>query len=798
MIVEDNKSKKKKEKERKVRRSFVAVSIYIYLQIDRGGIMSLPRQLHAVGTEEFSNVVFFDKLSRDSPLVAQSVPTAATTTAAVVLPATRSQSRNPSKALQGLTADLKALLRVERLRLASEEAARAEVLSRTVHLRFLPTSMRQGDLAALCAECGTYTRVRICGNSVSAQNWIYGFVEFADRAGAERMLLRSGTELSNGPGRPPLRLKCNSAKQVIVDRIFHDANPVTNTPCIFGLGSFANRTLKEAVESYYNLKRKDCGAMTQYPNVPGGSRQYYINHNNNSSNNISVDNYNSSTSNNSSNSNERLQQLTLQHYVKRESDNFSLPRSPEPVCYSLRQGGETMAITPHFKPSWTNKNDTLTGEMVAGSPSSCSPHGAQRVCSNYHCGVSKGDGVVRGKNNFLLNHCSSPVVGHENFFPLTPSVFSSKTCVVVRGKRLILEAIRYAKVFFATGENFYASVGSLQAVIKVFDEENEKTMVQSKATRTIKTIGNNGDVDRLAVGLLELTTCRDKLEKEKEDKEEDIEETVATQRITQMRILSYLLLSLLYTVKGNNEESLQAINRVVALCRAIPTRKLETSMFSVFPVMNNGTNTTAKQENVFNPSLVSMENDGFNLLGCNSSKDTICNKSDSFLDPFNQSMNFFSNIDMERENEQEAAIVSAAMGVVLSDEQDTFLTESQLSKEKTMYLLNVQLQSYVLNVLLTIAFLMEQRNFVVTYCVYSFACARAKEVFGFSATADLEQKSTNCGVNILRNKLLLNVDSVDFTRVFFESLDPDALMTDELFWSYLPPLHMVRWFSSAA
>lgn len=167
--------------------------------------------------------------------------------------------------------DFKALSKEERQRLVEQEAADSDLLARTVHLRFLPTSMRQCELAALCAECGEYLRVRICGNSTNNQNWIYGFVEFATKEGAARLMARSGMELANGPNRPPLRLKCNSAKQPIVDRVFHDADQATHTPCIFGLGNFANRSLKDALDSYFNLKAKEA-QQQQMQQVDGHAR----------------------------------------------------------------------------------------------------------------------------------------------------------------------------------------------------------------------------------------------------------------------------------------------------------------------------------------------------------------------------------------------------------------------------------------------------------------------------------------------------------------------------------------------
>eukprot|EP00796_Vickermania_ingenoplastis_P003620 gene3620-2557_t len=167
--------------------------------------------------------------------------------------------------------DFKALTKAERQRVVQREAADSDLLARTVHLRFLPTGMKQGELARLCSECGPYLRVRICGNSNNNQNWIYGFVEFETREGAFNLMQLNGRELPNGEGRPVLRLKCHTANQPIVDRVFHDADPASRSPCIFGQGSFENRTLKDALDSYFNLKAKEM--LQQQGAGVGGPRQ---------------------------------------------------------------------------------------------------------------------------------------------------------------------------------------------------------------------------------------------------------------------------------------------------------------------------------------------------------------------------------------------------------------------------------------------------------------------------------------------------------------------------------------------
>lgn len=163
----------------------------------------------------------------------------------------------PSTRDRRLHLDFKALTKSERQRVVQREAADSDLLERTVHLRFLPTSMKQGELAAMCRECGPYLRIRICGNSTDNQNWIYGFVEFETREGALNLMRMNGREMPNGEGRSVLRLKCHTANQPIVDRVFHDADPASNSPCIFGQGNFEHRTLKDALDSYFNLKAKE-------------------------------------------------------------------------------------------------------------------------------------------------------------------------------------------------------------------------------------------------------------------------------------------------------------------------------------------------------------------------------------------------------------------------------------------------------------------------------------------------------------------------------------------------------------
>jgi hypothetical protein len=128
-----------------------------------------------------------------------------------------------------------------------KQQSRAEVVARTVHLRCLPPYMKQKELADVFDACGEYLRVRICGNAATHQKWVYGFVEFATTEAAAQMLTHSGMELPNGPGKPPLRLKCSPSKQPILDCMAYDADVIGGTPCGFGRGYLAECVLNDVL-----------------------------------------------------------------------------------------------------------------------------------------------------------------------------------------------------------------------------------------------------------------------------------------------------------------------------------------------------------------------------------------------------------------------------------------------------------------------------------------------------------------------------------------------------------------------
>ncbi|GET91102.1 hypothetical protein, conserved [Leishmania tarentolae] len=125
--------------------------------------------------------------------------------------------------------------------------SRTEALARTVHLRCLPPFLKQKALADVFEDCGEYLRVRICGNATTHQKWVYGFVEFATKDAAMKMMTYCGMELPNGPDKPPLRFKCSPSKQPILDCMAYDADVVKGTPCGFGRGYLAERTLNDVL-----------------------------------------------------------------------------------------------------------------------------------------------------------------------------------------------------------------------------------------------------------------------------------------------------------------------------------------------------------------------------------------------------------------------------------------------------------------------------------------------------------------------------------------------------------------------
>ncbi|RNF21602.1 putative RNA-binding protein [Trypanosoma conorhini] len=662
--------------------------------------------------------------------------------------------------VQRLHREFKSLSKEERQRLVEEEAADTDLLARTVHLRFLPTGMLQGELAALCAECGEYLRVRICGNSTNAQNWIYGFVEFADRRGAERMLRRSGMELPNGPGKPPLRLKCNAAKQAIVDRVFHDANPPTKTSCIFGSGNFACRTLKEAVDSYYNLKRKEGGVAPTQANAQNSSRSSNTN------------NTTASLNNELSHSNGTWHPPAPRHHAKPQENSASSLCPPTQTGYhshSVSNSDEEPAgITPHVHAAATNVNGTVAGDSALAPPLYSQlfqpmSMDQQLGSSSNHDGRS--DGATSHEERLNPPFVSQfPVVssGFQTSFSSLPPPQDSK---VERGVALARAAMHGARVFAATGEQFYDAVGALRALLNVLDGHGCHPGRRIGLAGVSHTLEEHGVV--LGGG-----------------------EAEATQRVVQLRLLAHLLLSLLFLQKGNNEESLSSIHSAVLCCNSIPVKRLGRTFSqtaSVVPAAPDKPHTVceaaamkAKDEET-EEDVLPVGFDGSAV------EETSCT-----FNPISQAFDFFGHIDVSGEEEQEPTALGVAMDVPRLDEYEVPL-ETLQAPDAENHTHDVHLQSYVLNLLLTIGLSTEVAHPVVTRCVYVLAANRSKEVFGATLPA-LEQTLLEGGVHRLRPVLFPQLEDQNFLETFLQSLGAGEAAPEEVFWSTLPPLHMVRCF----
>ncbi|ESL11078.1 RNA-binding protein [Trypanosoma rangeli SC58] len=680
--------------------------------------------------------------------------------AATRYPFTYHGPNTSENSMQRLHREFKLLSKEERQRLVEEEAADTDLLARTVHLRFLPTGMLQGELASLCAECGEYLRVRICGNATTAQNWIYGFVEFADRQGAEKMLQRSGMELSNGPGKPPLRLKCNAAKQAIVDRVFHDANPPTKAACIFGSGNFAFRTLKEAVDSYYNLKRKEGGMMVMQANPQNSSRSSNTN------------NTNASLNTEMSTANGTWHSPAPRHYAKPQESPASSLYHPTQTGYhshSVSNSDEESAgITPLLRVSAANGNITIAGDSVLTPPLCTQPIPSMAIaqhmgtCSNYD---GRSDGATSHEEKTTSPFGSQFTVLLPGFQTPFSSLPPPQDLKVERGEALVRVAMRSARVFAATGEQFYDAVGALRALLNVLDTRSCHTRCQINSKVVSHTLEEHGV-------------------------EEGEGEEVTVQRVVQLRLLAHLLLSLLFFQKGNIEESLSSIHNLVFCCNSVPVKQLGQTFPSTASVVSAS---PAKSPAECEPAVMEVKAEdakedvppiGFDGLNV---EETSCT-----FNPISQVFNFFGHIDVGGGEEQESTALDAVMDVLRLDECEAPLETPQTphgqNDERDAYL-----QSYVLNALLTIGLFMEVAHPVVTRCVYALAVNRSKEVFG-ATLPELELTLLEGGVHRLRPILFPQLEDRNFVKFFLQSFDTCEGTPGAGFWSTLPPTHMVRCF----
>ncbi|KAH9600893.1 hypothetical protein LSM04_001769 [Trypanosoma melophagium] len=758
----------------------------------------------------------------------------------------------------------KALPKSTRQRLIATDAA---LLARTVHLRFLPTSMRQGDLAALCGECGRYTRVRLCGSSAvlnnnnnsggGGQHWVYGFVEFAERRGAVEMLRRSGTELPNGAGRPPLRLKCTAAKQAIVDRVFHDADEAAGIACIFGTGNFAHRTLKEAVDSYHNLKRKEGNGN----NGIGGARsnssgsQQPVN-NSSHSNNTNGSRYHhipaprhrmekmsemgsihelhptqekqgggkeegyeihEHNNNNNHNLHHTYTYTHSYHYQERASLSPSVPLQLPLVQQHLQQqqqqqqqqhymgyhsisgsnsDNESAGITPLMHVSGPNTNPALNIE----SARNITPIFFNQSTAQTHV-VGNSNRETYSDDIFSLHdeHTSPPLklsytalsVG-VNGFSLSPSSSSSTAAastasqmyLLDRARALVLTVMRCAQRYIATGEQLYDAIGALRTLLALVDQQ----------------------VDKMG-GVLDASMVT------------HIEEVEQKQQFIQLRLVTHLLTCMLYAYKGNIEEALSAIHSVVTCCNMIPCTRLHlptlsSSLLPSSPLLTSPHILKRKEQGIHQDKVndIGMRDATISVVGNNTLESNFTQDSAAMegsrcdedvsctFNPLLQTFDFLSVVNMNDEDEQEAAVLNAAMGILPTDDQEDTndnvqnREEQQLLQEQ-IYQCNVQLHTYVLNVLFTIALAMETTHPVVARCVYVLIVRRAKEVFGV-ALQQLEEMLLEGGVHHLREMLFPQLNDRKFLAVFFDAFDVSAAVGD-VFWRVLPPHHMIQLFQPA-
>ncbi|RHW73080.1 RNA-binding protein [Trypanosoma brucei equiperdum] len=669
----------------------------------------------------------------------------------------------------------KALPKEERQRIAAQSAEETDAIARTVHLRFLPTGMLQSELAALCAQCGEYLRVRICGNSTNTQNWIYGFVEFADRSGAAAMMRQSGLELPNGPGKPPLRLKCNAAKQPIVDRVFHDASPEGNVTCIFGSGNFANRTLKEAVDSYYNLKRKEgnMGAAqarmnnSSHSNNGNGSSGWSSKHNNNDNHhNHNHDHHHKNHHNNNNGGDGKDQRASLppiitetHNWVEYTAPTSSLIDQGSP-CNSVL-GAESPPIASQQQPSpgcvdvppvndakWPSSGNYLFDSPVyflpCPSPVSNFGHGAYDV---EFAGC-------KGKFSSLLGFAPK-----HNEFGTTPQLpqYATLQQLVDRARTLVLTAMGYAQVFVVTRERSHDAVGALRRLYEL-----TAPCVTPQALNDFRKASSTASDEGMEM---------------------------LQQRLLQLRLLACLLLSLLYSIKGDCEEMLQAVRNAVACCNVIPT----------VPLCRKGASVDAKR--VETPAA---PGDWFNVVGSreggpSNSDNGNENENDEeetksvvgfgqapkedtvpVFNPLAHVLDLFGDVSIDPEAGAEGRPPASAIGSATGVE--------------TAYHRCMRFHSYVLNVFLTIGFAMEDTQPVVARCVYVLVHRHAKELFG-EAPPELERALQEGGIHHLRPVFLPELRHDTFVETFFTNFDVNSAgAAGEGMWFYLPPEHMVRTF----
>ncbi|GET91101.1 hypothetical protein, conserved [Leishmania tarentolae] len=731
--------------------------------------------------------------------------------------------------------DFKALPKEERQRLVEREAATSDLLARTVHLRFLPLTMMQSELGAICSECGEYLRVRICGNSTNNQNWIYGFVEFATTAGAEAMMRHSGMELSNGPGRPPLRLKCNSAKQPIVDRVFHDADPATGSPCIFGLGNFAKRTLGDALESYYNLKEKEAQQLQEAPATPFSTvvspnitavsarqpvrlsphaRAFQP-----SSSPLlgaeylpGVHNAPTGTTAGSSNGDHWTSPLLAVAAAARNADSDagsteSASGITSTVTKHYTSGGQTAlssSATPPCRTYSPNPDSTfITATYSSGAVSNTTPSQPaitnpvalrRREASGSNTAVTPlervaaalcvpSDRVGSALPDFLLPPSNamgfsthSDLAGSELSLALQNMMLTGSATdgdeVLERGRELTLRAISQAHCFLNSEQGFYDAMGTLRSLVELLD-------CHSAVTGGALATGSGDHTAELP------------------------------QRATQLRLLANLMMALLYMMKRNLSDALPHIHAVVMSCNEIPV----VCLWKTQPPQQQLVQQPSKQNVNSGKSgrLSDIHRWQGLAVGDNLQDKTEDEGGYAYFGPQAGFLEAVLESIREEDNEHDEGAKNASASI--SNNGDTASTSS--AEAQALLRRDQNFHRYVLNVLVAIGLSMEEVQPAITRSAYALAAGRARDVLG-TASADLDAclesaapntnlcdrlygdvpntNSSNGGSNSGRRR---KRDITFFPRIFFrtaEVMRQDVLsMADtELFWQRLPPKQCVQ------
>ncbi|KAG5497571.1 hypothetical protein JKF63_03835 [Porcisia hertigi] len=723
--------------------------------------------------------------------------------------------------------DFKALPKEERQRLVEREAATSDLLARTVHLRFLPLTMLQSELGAICTECGEYLRVRICGNSTNNQNWIYGFVEFATTAGAEAMMRRSGMELNNGPGRPPLRLKCNSAKQPIVDRVFHDADPETGSPCIFGLGNFAKRTLGDALESYHNLKEKEAQQLQDTPanhspsdvspllaaaatrptiRLSPHARAFQpssspllvvdcapgVHH---APTDTAADSFIGDSST-----------LSLMHTV------LAAQKADSDAASSDSAAGLTSVRTKHYVATGQGaSSSSATASHVTVSPYQECPtfgttHGSGAVAKTIsghpttsllapvRCGVSFGStsvvspletvaaalslspGRPRGVSpDFVLPPSreaavfvrSSDLAGSKLSLALKSLMLTQPVTdgdeILERGRELALQAISEANCFLHSAQGFYDAMGTLQSLVTLLDRH---AVITGGAVAT-------GAGDHTA----ELP-----------------------QRATQLRLLANLMMAFLSMMKRNLSEAAKYMLAVVTSCNDIPVVRLGKAQ--------QPREAPQRMDDRFSDSFTNQQRGRGLAVG-----DGVYGKTEeaSRYGCFGARSSLLEGIlESIREEDKKQEEVENALASNSHNDATATTTPPPSSAENTALLQRDQdFHRYVLKVLLAIGLSMEEVNPEITRHTYALASDRAREALA-TASADLnESLDSMTPYSHLWDRLYSTSSSASgskkrditfFPRIFFREAErtrQEVLRSPDrdYFWQCLPPKRCVECYS---